>query len=129
MDQPEDGQQFKHHGISVQENPVRIVFVCSVNNDQAEEVFTHNKGLKPPNGFKKICFQLVFDRGKNIYGYLSKMSHAITPIQINEPSYYYNIFGEPPKQRYTAPIENGDHPEGVNSHGISTYQSLIGALQ
>ena len=47
---------------------------------------------------------------------------------------YERIFGEPPKQRYTAPIENCDHPELdtselLDSHGITTYQSLIGALQ
>ena len=47
---------------------------------------------------------------------------------------YERIFGEPPKQTYTAPLEKGDHPELdtselLDSHGISTYQSLIGALQ
>jgi hypothetical protein len=47
---------------------------------------------------------------------------------------YERIFGESPRQTYTAPIEKGDHPELDTSElldfkGISTFQSLIGALQ
>ena len=51
MDAQEDGQWFRarivklveDHDSSLQENPVRIKFVCSVNDDQAEEVFTYNQ--------------------------------------------------------------------------------------
>jgi hypothetical protein len=47
---------------------------------------------------------------------------------------YERIFGEPPKQTYSSPLEKGDHPELdtselLDSQGIALYQSLIGALQ
>jgi hypothetical protein len=44
------------------------------------------------------------------------------------------LFGEPPKQNVSSPLEKGDYPELVTSdlldaNGIKTYQSMIGALQ
>ena len=47
---------------------------------------------------------------------------------------YKQIFGEPPKQTVYSPLEKGDHPELdtselLDAKGITTYQSLIGALQ
>ena len=44
------------------------------------------------------------------------------------------MFGHPPKQNYTSPIEKNDHPELDNSELLDEdwtqkYQSLIGALQ
>jgi hypothetical protein len=47
---------------------------------------------------------------------------------------YERIFGEPPKQVVTSPLEKGDHPELdildlLDDEGIRNYQSLIGALQ
>ena len=49
-------------------------------------------------------------------------------------SNYEKIFGEPPKQVVTSPLEKGDHPELdtselLDAKGIELYQSLIGALQ
>ena len=47
---------------------------------------------------------------------------------------YERLFGGPPKQNVTSPIEKGDHPEldtteFLDDEDISKYQSLIGALQ
>ena len=47
---------------------------------------------------------------------------------------YERLFGSPPKQTVTSPLEKGDHPEMDDSElldadGTVTYQSLIGALQ
>ena len=47
---------------------------------------------------------------------------------------YERMFGEPPKQNVSSPLEKGDHPEldtseFVDEKGIKTYQSMIGALQ
>ncbi len=47
---------------------------------------------------------------------------------------YERLFGCPPKQNVTSPLEKGDHPELDTSElldfdGIQKYQSLIGALQ
>jgi len=47
---------------------------------------------------------------------------------------YTRLFGEAPRQTYTSPIEKGDHPELdtselLDSSGIATYHSLLGALQ
>ena len=47
---------------------------------------------------------------------------------------YERLFGGPPKQNVTSPIEKGNHPELDNTEllddeGINKYQSLIGALQ
>jgi hypothetical protein len=44
------------------------------------------------------------------------------------------MFGEPPKQNVSSPLEKGDHPElntsaFLDAKGIKTYQSIIGALQ
>jgi hypothetical protein len=44
------------------------------------------------------------------------------------------MFGEPPKQNVSSPLEKGDHPEldtseFLDEKGIKTYQSMIGALQ
>ncbi len=46
---------------------------------------------------------------------------------------YERLFGRPPKQNVTSPLEKGDHPELDTSdlleeQGIQTYQSLIGSL-
>ena len=53
LDNQEDGQLYRariakaidDHESSIEENPTRIKFVCSVNNDKAEEIFTYNKIL------------------------------------------------------------------------------------
>ena len=47
---------------------------------------------------------------------------------------YERMFGEPPKQNVTSPLEKGDHPEIdtselLDAKGIQMYQSMIGALQ
>jgi hypothetical protein len=47
---------------------------------------------------------------------------------------YERMFGEPPKQIVTSPLEKGDHPEVdtselLDAKGIQMYQSMIGALQ
>jgi hypothetical protein len=47
---------------------------------------------------------------------------------------YERMFGEPPKQIVTSPLEKGDHPEIdtsdlLDAKDIQTYQSMIGALQ
>jgi Reverse transcriptase (RNA-dependent DNA polymerase) len=47
---------------------------------------------------------------------------------------YERMFGELPKQTVTSPLEKGDHPELdtsdlLDDEGITTYQSLVGALQ
>jgi hypothetical protein len=44
------------------------------------------------------------------------------------------LFGEPPKQMFTSPLEKGDHPELdtselLDTEGIVLYQSMFGALQ
>ena len=54
MDKQEDGQQFRgrivqlieDHESLVKDNPTRIKFRVSVNNDQAEEIITYNKMLE-----------------------------------------------------------------------------------
>ena len=53
MDQQEDGQRHRarivklieDHESKLQDNPTRIKYVCSVNNDAAEEVITYNQML------------------------------------------------------------------------------------
>jgi hypothetical protein len=47
---------------------------------------------------------------------------------------YHNIFGTNPCQKYSSPLEPGDHPEiddseFLDAHQTQQYQSLIGALQ
>jgi hypothetical protein len=47
---------------------------------------------------------------------------------------YERMFGEPPKQNMSSPLEKGDHPEldtseFLDAKGIKTYQTMIGALQ
>ena len=47
---------------------------------------------------------------------------------------YEQMFGFKPNQKYTSPLEKGDHPELdktelLDESGIQKYQSLIGALQ
>jgi Reverse transcriptase (RNA-dependent DNA polymerase) len=47
---------------------------------------------------------------------------------------YTRMFGEPPKRKYSSPLEKGDHPESdlsplLNDEGITQYQSLIGMMQ
>jgi hypothetical protein len=47
---------------------------------------------------------------------------------------YERMFGEPPKQNVSSPLEKGDHPEldtaeFLDSKCIKTYQSMIGVLQ
>jgi hypothetical protein len=49
-------------------------------------------------------------------------------------SAYERMFGEKPKQKYTSPLEKGDHPETdttdlLDDKGINDYQSLIGMMQ
>jgi len=54
MDQQEDGQRFRARIVklvedqesTLEENPTRIKFLCSINNDQAEELITYNKMLE-----------------------------------------------------------------------------------
>ena len=53
MDEQNDGQRFQarivklieDHESDLDDNPTRIKFVCSINNDQAEEVFVYNELL------------------------------------------------------------------------------------
>jgi hypothetical protein len=53
IDKQEDGQQYRgrifqlieDHELMVEDNPTRIQFRVSVNNDQAEEIITYNKLL------------------------------------------------------------------------------------
>jgi hypothetical protein len=53
MDKQEDGQQFRgrivklieDHESKVEDNPTRIIFRISVNEDKAEEIITYNKML------------------------------------------------------------------------------------
>ena len=53
MDEQNDGQRFRarivklieDHESDLDDNPTRIKFVCSINNDQAEEVFAYNELL------------------------------------------------------------------------------------
>jgi hypothetical protein len=47
---------------------------------------------------------------------------------------YTRMFGEPPKRKYSSPLEKGDHPETdisplLDEEGITQYQSLIGMMQ
>ena len=54
MDPHEDGQQFrarivkliKDHEDSIEDNPTKLKFLLSVNDDKAEEVITYNKLLE-----------------------------------------------------------------------------------
>jgi hypothetical protein len=54
MDKQQDGQQFRgqivelieDHESKVEENPTRIKFRVSVNEDKAEEIITYNKMLE-----------------------------------------------------------------------------------
>ena len=53
MDEQNDGQRFRarivklieDHESDLDDNPTRMKFICSVNNDQAEEVFAYNELL------------------------------------------------------------------------------------
>jgi hypothetical protein len=53
LDEQEDGQKFRsrivklieEHESDLQENPTRIKFLCSVNDNQAEEIITYNQML------------------------------------------------------------------------------------
>ena len=49
-------------------------------------------------------------------------------------SAYERMFGQKPRQKYTSPLEKGDHPETdttdfLDDKGINDYQSLIGMMQ
>ncbi len=61
---------------------------------------------------------------------------CITPRKYLEKliANYERMFGSPPKQTVTSPLEKGDHPELdtsdlLDEKGIQDYQSLIGSLQ
>ena len=82
-------------------------------------------------GTGPICFHLGMDFLRDEDGTLCIASKKYVDKMIAN---YERIFGEPPSQKYTAPMEKGDHPELDTSElldpkGITTYQSLIGSLQ
>ncbi len=82
-------------------------------------------------GTGSISFHLGMDFIRDPDGTL-----CITPKKCVEKmmSAYERMFGGPPKQNCTSPIEKGDHPELdasdlLDSEGVIKYQSLIGSLQ
>ena len=89
-----------------------------------------------PVNFKlKGTGPLEFHLGCNFYrddeGLLCIAPHKYIERMVDT---YNNLFGENPKQKYQAPLEENDHPELDESElldleGIGKYQSLIGVLQ
>jgi hypothetical protein len=82
-------------------------------------------------GTGPISFHLGMDFYRDEDGTL-----CIAPRQYIEKmlATYEQLFGQPPKQNVTSPIEKGDHPELdeselLDSDGVTKFQSLIGALQ
>ena len=101
------------------ENPKE--FVDTLVNDYKFKL----KGTGP------ISFHLGMDFSRDPDGTL-----CITPKKYIEKmlNAYERMFGGPPKQNVTSPLEKGDHPELdtsdlLDSEGVSKYQSLIGSLQ
>jgi hypothetical protein len=85
MDKQEDGQQYRgrivqliaDHELMVEDNPTRIKFRLSVNNDQAEEIITYNKLLDYLAKPLKI----------NIVWKLCRIINHNGPFQANHPEY------------------------------------------
>ena len=82
-------------------------------------------------GTGPITFHLGMDFFRDDDGTLCMAPHKYIVKMIAN---YERIFGELPKRKFSSPIEKGDHPELdtselLDSQGIATYQSLIGALQ
>ena len=82
-------------------------------------------------GTGPIAFHLGMDFFRDEHGVL-----CMVPRQYIEKmcSNFEQMFGHPPRQVVTSPIEKNDHPELdtselLDEEGIVKYQSLIGALQ
>ena len=95
MNKQEDGQQFRgrivqlieDHESSVKDNPTRIKFRVSVNNDQSEEIITYNKMLEYISKDEETDTVWKFQRIVSHHG----------PLQPNHPEYkgsQYNIMIE-----------------------------------
>jgi hypothetical protein len=85
MDKQEDGQHYRgrtvqlieDHESIVEDNPTRIKFRVSVNNDQAEEIITYNKLLD----------YLSKDLEIDIVWKLRRIISHNGPFQANHPEY------------------------------------------
>jgi hypothetical protein len=92
MDKQEDGQQYRGRIVQlinddesmVEDSPTRIRFLVSVNNDQAEEIITHNKLLD----------YLANDAEIDIVWKFRRIISHNGPFQANHPEYkgsQYNL--------------------------------------
>jgi hypothetical protein len=95
MDEQEDGQRFRarivklieDHETDIEENPTRIKFLCSLNEDQAEEIITYNKMLE---------YILRDDENPVVWKFRRITSHQ-GPLKPDHPDYngsLYNVMVE-----------------------------------
>jgi hypothetical protein len=95
MDEEEDGQRFRarivklveDHETDLEENPTRIKFLCSLNEDQREELITYNKMLE---------YISRDDEDQVVWKFRRIVSHQ-GPLKPNDRSYNgssYNIMIE-----------------------------------
>ena len=114
-------------------------YIATYVDDLAFVMLNHQEFvdiLSKVYGFKlKGTGPITFHLGMNFF----RDEHGVLCIKpekyiIKMVDNYKRIFGEPPKQNVMSPLEKGDHPELdiselLDFNGITTYQSLIGALQ
>ena len=95
MDQQEDGQRFRARIVklvedqesTLEENPTRIKFLCSINNDQAEELITYNKMLE----------YITRDDSNDIVWKFKRIVSHQGPLRSDHPDYkgsMYNVMIE-----------------------------------
>ena len=95
MDQQSDGQKFRakvtemveDHESQLLDNPTRIKFLCSINNDQAEELLTYNQVLD----------YITKDEETDITWKFKRIASHEGPLSPEHPSYNgssYNIMVE-----------------------------------
>ena len=106
------------------------LIIISNNNKEIYDMLVKENDLKLKD-WGPIKFYLGCDFYRDDHGTL-----CMAPKKYIErmSSIYERHFGEKPKQKYTSPLEKGDHPEldtteELEINDIKIYQSLIGAAQ
>ena len=101
-----------------------------VNPDEFVETLEKKHGFKL-KGTGTIAFHLGCDFYRDSDGTLCMQPKKYIEKMCDG---YTQMFGEKPSNKFSSPLESGDHPELDNSElldpiGVQQYQSLIGSLQ
>ena len=104
--------------------------IAMVDPQEFVKVLTERYKFKL-KGTGPISFHLGMDFHRDEDGILCIVPRKYIEKMIGN---YERMFGQPPKQTVSSPLEKGDHPELDESElldedGTTKYQSLIGALQ